>query len=44
MGGVYAVSDHLGARGAILGKAMTALDGGQGMVLMLVMLQSARRF
>jgi hypothetical protein len=33
------VSDHLKAQGAILGKAMTALKEGQGMVLVLVTLQ-----
>jgi hypothetical protein len=33
------VSDHLRAQGAILGKAMTSLNGGQGMVLVLVTLQ-----
>jgi hypothetical protein len=33
------VSDHLKAQGAILGKAMTALSEGQGMVLVLVTLQ-----
>ena len=33
------VSDHLKAQGAILGKAMTALNAGQGMVLVLVTLQ-----
>jgi hypothetical protein len=33
------VSDHLKAQGAILGKAMTGLDEGQGMVLVLVTLQ-----
>jgi hypothetical protein len=32
-------SDHAKAAGAILGKAMTALDKGQGMVLVLVTLQ-----
>ena len=33
------VSDHARAQGAILGKAMTALPDGQGMVLVLVTLQ-----
>jgi hypothetical protein len=33
------VSDHVRAQGAILGKAMTALNDGQGMVLVLVTLQ-----
>jgi hypothetical protein len=33
------VSDHVRAQGAILGKAMTALNEGQGMVLVLVTLQ-----
>ena len=33
------VSDHLRAQGAILGKAMTALNEGEGMVLVLVTLQ-----
>jgi hypothetical protein len=33
------VSDHARAAGAILGKAMTALSQGQGMVLVLVTLQ-----
>jgi hypothetical protein len=33
------VSDHTKAQGAILGKAMTALSDGQGMVLVLVTLQ-----
>jgi hypothetical protein len=33
------VSDHVRAQGAILGKAMTALKQGQGMVLVLVTLQ-----
>jgi hypothetical protein len=33
------VSDHARAAGAILGKAMTALQTGQGMVLVLVTLQ-----
>jgi hypothetical protein len=33
------VSDHVKAQGAILGKAMTALSAGQGMVLVLVTLQ-----
>jgi hypothetical protein len=33
------VSDHLRAQGAILGKAMTALQEGKGMVLVLVTLQ-----
>jgi hypothetical protein len=33
------VTDHLRAQGAILGKAMTALKQGQGMVLVLVTLQ-----
>lgn len=32
-------SDHARAQGAILGKAMTALDAGQGFVLVLVTLQ-----
>jgi hypothetical protein len=33
------VSDHARAQGAILGKAMTALKTGRGMVLVLVTLQ-----
>ncbi len=33
------VSDHLRAQGAILGKAMTGLRIGNGMVLVLVTLQ-----
>jgi hypothetical protein len=33
------VSDHLKAQGAILGKAMTSLNDGRGMVLVLVTLQ-----
>jgi hypothetical protein len=33
------VSDHAQAQGAILGKAMTALEAGQGTVLVLVSLQ-----
>jgi hypothetical protein len=33
------VADHAAAQGAILGKAMTALEAGQGMVLVLVSLQ-----
>jgi hypothetical protein len=33
------VSDHARAQGAILGKAMTALKDGNGMVLVLVTLQ-----
>ncbi len=33
------VADHGQAQGAILGKAMTALDAGQGLVLVLVSLQ-----
>jgi hypothetical protein len=33
------VSDHLKAQGAILGKAMTGLKAGNGMVLVLVTLQ-----
>ena len=33
------VTDHTKAQGAILGKAMTALDGADGMVLVLVSLQ-----
>jgi hypothetical protein len=33
------VSDHARAQGAILGKAMTSLKEGQGMVLVLVTLQ-----
>jgi hypothetical protein len=33
------ITDHERAFGAILGKAMTALDKGQGMVLVLVTLQ-----
>jgi hypothetical protein len=33
------VTDHLKAQGAILGKAMTGLDQGKGMVLVLVTLQ-----
>jgi hypothetical protein len=33
------VTDHVRAAGAILGKAMTALNDGSGMVLVLVTLQ-----
>lgn len=33
------VTDHLQAQGAILGKAMSALDDGRGFVLVLVTLQ-----
>jgi hypothetical protein len=33
------VTDHIRAQGAILGKAMTGLSQGQGMVLVLVTLQ-----
>ncbi len=33
------VTDHVRAQGAILGKAMTGLSAGQGMVLVLVTLQ-----
>ena len=33
------VTDHLRAQGAILGKAMTGLDSGNGMILVLVTLQ-----
>jgi hypothetical protein len=33
------VSDHVKAQGAILGKAMTSLKEGKGMVLVLVTLQ-----
>jgi len=33
------VSDHAKAQGAILGKAMSSLEGGKGMVLVLVTLQ-----
>jgi hypothetical protein len=33
------VTDHLRAQGAILGKAMTGLSEGKGMVLVLVTLQ-----
>lgn len=33
------VTDHSKAQGAILGKAMTALKDGRGMVLVLVTLQ-----
>ena len=33
------VSDHIRAQGAILGKAMTSLKEGKGMVLVLVTLQ-----
>jgi hypothetical protein len=33
------VSDYVGAQGAILGKAMTALESGRGLVLVLVALQ-----
>jgi len=33
------VSDHVRAQGAILGKAMTGLKAGPGMVLVLVTLQ-----
>jgi hypothetical protein len=33
------VRDHALAQGAILGKAMTGLDAGKGMVLVLVTLQ-----
>jgi hypothetical protein len=33
------VRDHARAQGAVIGKAMTALDGGEGLVLVLVSLQ-----
>jgi hypothetical protein len=33
------VSDHIRAQGAILGKAMSALESGRGYVLVLVTLQ-----
>jgi hypothetical protein len=33
------VTDHVRAQGAILGKAMTALSQGKGVVLVLVTLQ-----
>ena len=33
------VTDHNRAQGAILGKAMTSLEDGQGLVLVLVSLQ-----
>jgi hypothetical protein len=33
------VTDHGKAQGAILGKAMTTLDSGRGLVLVLVTLQ-----
>jgi hypothetical protein len=33
------VTDHVRAQGAILGKAMSALSEGNGMVLVLVTLQ-----
>ncbi|MBC8526497.1 MAG: hypothetical protein H8D22_06470, partial [Candidatus Cloacimonetes bacterium] len=33
------VSDHEKAQGAIIGKAMTSLENGQGLVLVLVSLQ-----
>jgi hypothetical protein len=33
------VTDHAKAQGAILGKAMTGLSDGRGMVLVLVTLQ-----
>jgi hypothetical protein len=33
------VTDHSKAQGAILGKAMSGLDNGQGLVLVLVTLQ-----
>jgi hypothetical protein len=33
------VTDHASAQGAILGKAMTSLESGQGLVLVLVTLQ-----
>jgi hypothetical protein len=33
------VTDHVRAQGAVLGKAMTGLSEGQGMVLVLVTLQ-----
>jgi hypothetical protein len=33
------VTDHARAQGAILGKALTSLEAGQGMVLVLVTLQ-----
>jgi hypothetical protein len=33
------VTDHPRAQGAILGKAMTSLESGEGMVLVLVTLQ-----
>jgi hypothetical protein len=38
-GRAMCVSDHAKAEGAIIGKAMTALNEGQGMVLVLVTLQ-----
>jgi hypothetical protein len=33
------VNDHAQARGAIIGKAMTSLESGKGLVLVLVSLQ-----
>ena len=33
------VTDHAQAQGAILGKAMSSLEGGRGLVLVLVSLQ-----
>jgi hypothetical protein len=33
------VTDHQKAQGAVLGKAMTALEKGKGLVLVLVTLQ-----
>jgi hypothetical protein len=33
------VSDHVRAQGAIIGKAMTPLESGRGLVLVLVSLQ-----
>jgi hypothetical protein len=33
------VTDHAQAQGAILGKAMTSLEAGEGLVLVLVSLQ-----
>jgi hypothetical protein len=38
-GHAMAVTDYPRAQGAIIGKAMTSLDGGRGMVLVLVSLQ-----
>ena len=39
LGHAMRVTDHLRAQGAILGKAMTGLSAGKGMVLVLVTLQ-----